>query len=222
MNNEGTEFKAVGRVNQLSVLTISAYGVAVKNGFEGTEEEWLASLKGEKGNPAVLTESDKAQMVNEVLAQMPEPDTSAEEWIVIADTTTTEGVNYFQFRNDVNGNPIECKKIIANLILPQSLATKGITISVNDNGSQWSGEIFANNVNDNCLRYFVCVELIPDAIIFEFAENGNNNMNQDIIPGKYLHIAEKDAITFFGICNGWNTTDVFPVGTHIKVWGLKK
>lgn len=25
---------------------LSAYGVAVKNGFEGTEEEWLASLVG--------------------------------------------------------------------------------------------------------------------------------------------------------------------------------
>lgn len=28
----------------------SAYEVAVANGFEGTEEEWLASLKGEKGD----------------------------------------------------------------------------------------------------------------------------------------------------------------------------
>ncbi len=28
----------------------SAYDVAVKNGFEGTEEEWLLSLKGEKGD----------------------------------------------------------------------------------------------------------------------------------------------------------------------------
>jgi hypothetical protein len=27
----------------------SAYEVALDNGFEGTEEEWLASLKGEKG-----------------------------------------------------------------------------------------------------------------------------------------------------------------------------
>lgn len=49
MSNE--VFKAVGRVNQLSVLTIDAYGVAVKNGFKGTVEEWLASLKGEKGDP---------------------------------------------------------------------------------------------------------------------------------------------------------------------------
>lgn len=28
---------------------ISAYEVAVKNGYEGTEEEWLASLKGDEG-----------------------------------------------------------------------------------------------------------------------------------------------------------------------------
>ena len=27
----------------------SAYQIAVENGFEGTEEEWLASLKGEPG-----------------------------------------------------------------------------------------------------------------------------------------------------------------------------
>ena len=27
----------------------SAYGLAKKNGFRGTEEEWLASLKGEPG-----------------------------------------------------------------------------------------------------------------------------------------------------------------------------
>ena len=31
----------------------SAYDIAKKNGFEGTEEEWLASLKGAKGDPGV-------------------------------------------------------------------------------------------------------------------------------------------------------------------------
>ena len=29
----------------------SAYEIAVENGFEDTEEEWLESLKGEKGDP---------------------------------------------------------------------------------------------------------------------------------------------------------------------------
>lgn len=33
-----------GRVNRLDTLCISAYAIAVKHGFEGTEEEWLASL----------------------------------------------------------------------------------------------------------------------------------------------------------------------------------
>lgn len=43
--SEGTVYNALGRLNRLSVLTIDAYGVAVKNGFKGTVEEWLDSLK---------------------------------------------------------------------------------------------------------------------------------------------------------------------------------
>ncbi len=39
-----------GKINSLDVLVIDAYGVAVRNGFEGTEKEWLESLKGEKGD----------------------------------------------------------------------------------------------------------------------------------------------------------------------------
>jgi hypothetical protein len=36
--------KLTGRIRACDILTISAYGIAVKNGFVGTEEEWLASL----------------------------------------------------------------------------------------------------------------------------------------------------------------------------------
>ena len=36
----------VGSINKCELLTISAYGIAVKNGFKGTEEEWLNSLNG--------------------------------------------------------------------------------------------------------------------------------------------------------------------------------
>lgn len=38
----GQELK--GRINAVDILTISAYGIAVKHGFKGTEEEWLDSL----------------------------------------------------------------------------------------------------------------------------------------------------------------------------------
>jgi hypothetical protein len=46
---------------------LSAYEIAVKNGFEGTEEEWLDSLKGEDGKTPVKgvdywTETDIAEI----------------------------------------------------------------------------------------------------------------------------------------------------------------
>jgi hypothetical protein len=37
---------------------LSAYEIAVENGFVGTESEWLLSLKGDDGSPGVLTATD--------------------------------------------------------------------------------------------------------------------------------------------------------------------
>ncbi len=50
----------------------SAYEIAVKNGFKGTEIEWLESLKGDKPVKDVdyFTETDKADIVNEVLNKL--------------------------------------------------------------------------------------------------------------------------------------------------------
>lgn len=36
-----------GSINSLKTITLSAYAIAVQNGFEGTEKEWLESLKGQ-------------------------------------------------------------------------------------------------------------------------------------------------------------------------------
>ena len=42
---------------------ISAYEVAVKNGFVGTEEDWLLSLKGEKGDKGDTGKVTKSAVV---------------------------------------------------------------------------------------------------------------------------------------------------------------
>jgi hypothetical protein len=35
---------------KLDLGAVTAYAIAVKNGFKGTEADWLASLKGAKGD----------------------------------------------------------------------------------------------------------------------------------------------------------------------------
>lgn len=42
----------------------SAYEIAVQNGFEGTEEEWLASLKGEPGDDAATITVNRKDAVD--------------------------------------------------------------------------------------------------------------------------------------------------------------
>lgn len=55
----------------------SAYQVAVNNGFVGTEEEWLASLQGPKGDPGFA-----AQVWVPTLADIP-PGTSPNTLVVV-------------------------------------------------------------------------------------------------------------------------------------------
>ena len=58
---------------------LSAYEIAVKNGFEGSEQEWLDSLKGKDGKDGYtpikgidyFTEADKAEMVSDVIERLP-------------------------------------------------------------------------------------------------------------------------------------------------------
>jgi hypothetical protein len=54
----GTESIQI-ELSQIGARGLSAYEVAVIAGFVGTEAQWLASLKGEKGDPGgMYWESD--------------------------------------------------------------------------------------------------------------------------------------------------------------------
>lgn len=50
---------------------LSAYEIAVNNGFEGTEAEWLESLEGDKGDTPekgvdYYTEEEKTELIEEI------------------------------------------------------------------------------------------------------------------------------------------------------------
>lgn len=47
---------------------MSAYEIAVAEGFDGTIDEWLESLKGKD---YILTDEDKAEIVQGVIAEFP-------------------------------------------------------------------------------------------------------------------------------------------------------
>ncbi len=49
-----------------AIRGMSAYQVAVENGFKGTEKEWLATLQAEPINP-----EDKSEVIEAVLRSLP-------------------------------------------------------------------------------------------------------------------------------------------------------
>lgn len=62
MNLEGnakSTYELRGRIGACDKFYVDAYAVAVRNGFEGTEKEWLESLKGEKGDQGEQGETGK-------------------------------------------------------------------------------------------------------------------------------------------------------------------
>ena len=58
-------------MSRLNLGPITAYAIAVKHGFEGTEEEWLASLKGENGVTVdtELSETSENPLQNKVITK---------------------------------------------------------------------------------------------------------------------------------------------------------
>jgi hypothetical protein len=148
MSNEGTVFKAVGRVNQLSVMTIDAYGVAVKNGFEGTVEEWLASLHGKD---YVLTPADKTEIA-EMAAELVEvPESSGGISVTGAKVGQTVKISAV----DENGVPTAWDptdfpsggggkgafRLIRTVTIPEDASTdkSGVTWLERENGGYWFG-----------------------------------------------------------------------------------
>jgi len=62
--------QVTGGIRETLLKGLSAYEVAVKEGYTGTEAEWLASLKGEhgpkgdRGDDYILTAADKSEIAD--------------------------------------------------------------------------------------------------------------------------------------------------------------
>ena len=70
-----------GKINKVTFQIITAYGIAVKNGFEGTEEEWLASLKGDPPTHEQITNAVIDYMNNIHFVRIGTVGLSADKWV---------------------------------------------------------------------------------------------------------------------------------------------
>lgn len=113
LQGSATATELRGKINSLDVLCVDAYAIAVKNGFEGTEAEWLASLKGDKGDKGdtgekgddgeagyvpvkgvdYYTEADKAELIAEIdTAMLGDIETALDELHAYAQALVNGGV----------------------------------------------------------------------------------------------------------------------------------
>ena len=74
---------------------ITAYGIAVKHGFQGTEEEWLKSLKGDGGEPIVIRYDETAQQL---------------QWKYESDTQWQELLSLSELQGDVVSQTLAAAK----------------------------------------------------------------------------------------------------------------
>ncbi len=67
--------KLIGNIHLLKkVHGYSAYDLAVKYGYKGTEEEWLQSLKGPKGDPGTLENHTEVNALGHRVVNVAEPE----------------------------------------------------------------------------------------------------------------------------------------------------
>lgn len=181
-------------------------GIRGPRGAQGSQ-----GPKGEKGDKGDRGEPGPAGPMGPM---------GAEEWITIADTTTIEGVREVIADKDINGNPFECKRVIFCVYLP-SHAT----------------ESFAMGVSCGKAMYIPCaIDAEKGQGMFEFEVVKNMfcscsyhcTMLGDGLYGRY-ETSQKKIFADPNFCtdnfkfvNIWAGGDgVFPVGTKIKIWGLK-
>lgn len=108
----------VGSLNKCDLLTISAYGIAVKNGYKGTEQEWLLSLQG----GAIV---DKTLSIDGVAA-----DARATGEAVTRNATAIEEV-----KNNVANVPALMNEHVVDNTNPHKVTAKQIGLDKVDNTS---------------------------------------------------------------------------------------
>lgn len=163
--------------------------------------------------PQNLTEEQKAQ-ARENIGAAAEGETSSssrQEWITIADITTTEEIN--KIWQAASG----FKRIIMYIYLPSDLSVKSFYgFYTSDMWSSLFGFSFTGEGRKLLLDFEVIDNL---GVTLQLNINGNNNSVTNVNNGKLLREGIQNELN--GIGTALQNNGIFPIGTVVKIRGLK-
>lgn len=182
--------------------------------------------KGEQGEPGTdgytpvkgtdyWTEADRA----EILAE------TEEDWQLLADVTTTEEIINFAIDKDMDGNPFSCRKIVAEMILPQVMPGH-LGLYFGNALELWGGRPYAGiNAKYDVSTFFdMQIELVKNKFaVLKFNQRATETFSSHLPHDTWIQhkdISNIDCLTKFFVCNS-DTQYPLPVGTRILVWGCK-
>lgn len=207
------------QVLYIGVPSVSGVCLAIENlkleqGYNSTP--WCPAPEDAiEGFPELTEATAKAfDVVEQYVVDHPK-----EEWITIADTTLTEEIKKLEFSTDVNGIPFECKKVICHVILPEK--TSAIW------GICWGryGWHAYCSITEGTIGFIVTaeVELNKFARYTKAQINAGTHYVTDFGYGDLVRADETtcyDTLLNHFVVEEYGNY-MFPVGTQIKIWGLK-
>lgn len=243
----------------------SAYEVALENGFEGTEQEWLESLKGDEGNtgstpsvsfrydektgglfyetsvaPSVLPIATpetlggvKPTIKTEEMTQSVGVDETGGLWTLpsgggsggdakkaelIADITTTEEVASIKISQDLNGKGFVIKDVEFLAYIPKATATDGVifNFAFSSIGGTTLNPSMSANVPVTAYGKLLSAVAIPkeeNTPTMVFASNSVGYVATANSTWSYVD-------RFYVIPK--TSGNVLPVGTRVRLWGVRK
>ena len=197
---------------------LSAYEIAVKNGtFNGTELEWLESLKGKTpvNGEDYNTHEEQEELKNEILTA------TKDEWIDLADITLEEAVGCIELDTDIDGNPFSVKKIVMKVDLPSTIPAKALYVGTKK--GLWGSAYLAINVTTTALFICATIEVVEGKYTeIEMSQTKHNTYWGNISNAKVISDSSSLISQFyFGGTYSASMSECIPAGTTIKVWGLK-
>lgn len=143
-----------------------------------------------------------------------------EEWITIADITTTENVTKVEITTDINGNPFECKAIEVHGIFPEATAeAKGFSLG-NDTSSK-AVTVFTS-IPTKTMHFYNRIEIPTQGvadIIISTNPAGEHYMEANRTGWLVRSSENYPANLSKYVINAYSGN--IPSGTRIQVWGLK-